>query len=165
MPAIPVARLLGWAAFGVLVMALLAPVLSLAVAASEGTGELWPHLVAYVLPQALRDTALLLAGVGLMVIGLGAGAAWLVAAFDFPGRRFVEAALLLPLAVPTYVVAYAYLDLMHPLGPVQSGLRALFGLTSPRDLPFPDLRSLPAASFCWASFSILMSTCRRGRCS
>ncbi|WP_449410069.1 ABC transporter permease [Methylobacterium komagatae] len=143
MPAIPVARLLGWAAFGVLVMALLAPVLSLAVAASEGTGELWPHLVAYVLPQALRDTALLLAGVGLMVIGLGAGAAWLVAAFDFPGRRFVEAALLLPLAVPTYVVAYAYLDLMHPLGPVQSGLRALFGLTSPRDLPFPDLRSLP----------------------
>ncbi len=142
-PAIPVARLLGWAAFGTLVMALLAPVLSLAVAAWEGTGELWPHLVAYVLPQALRDTALLLAGVGLMVIGLGAGAAWLVAAFDFPGRRFVEAALLLPLAVPTYVVAYAYLDLMHPLGPVQSGLRALFGLTSPRDLPFPDLRSLP----------------------
>lgn len=142
-PAIPVARLFGWAAFGVLVMALLAPVLSLAIAASEGTGELWPHLVAYVLPQALRDTSLLLAGVGLMVIGLGAGAAWLVAAFDFPGRRFIEAALLLPLAVPTYVVAYAYLDLMHPLGPVQSGLRALFGLTSPRDLPFPDLRSLP----------------------
>ncbi len=106
---------------------LLAPVLSLALAASEGTGELWPHLAAYVLPQAIRDTALLLVGVGILVVGLGTGAAWLVAAFDFPGRRFLDAALLLPLAVPTYVVAYAYLDLLHPIGPVQSALRGLLG--------------------------------------
>ena len=52
-------------------------------------------------------------------------------------RRLLDAALLLPLAVPTYVVAYAYLDLMHPLGPVQTGLRTLLGLRSPRD---PRLR-------------------------
>lgn len=137
------ARGLGWAAALALAALLVAPVVSLAFTAAEGTGELWPHLAAYVLPQAIRDTALLLAGVGLLVIGLGTGTAWLVSAFDFPGRRLLDAALLLPLAVPTYVVAYAYLDLMHPLGAMQSGLRAMLGLTSPRDLVLPDLRSLP----------------------
>ena len=137
------ARGLGWTAAALLAALLVSPVVSLALAAAGGTGELWPHLAAYVLPQAIRDTALLLAGVGLLVIGLGTGTAWLVSAFDFPGRRLLDAALLLPLAVPTYVVAYAYLDLMHPLGPVQSGLRAALGLTSPRDLVLPELRSLP----------------------
>lgn len=137
------ARGLLHAAAAVLAAILLAPVVSLAVAAADGTGELWPHLAAYVLPQAIRETGLLLVGVGLLVTALGTGTAWLVSAFAFPGRRFLDAALLLPLAVPTYVVAYAYLDLMHPLGPIQSGLRALLGLSSPRDLSLPDLRSLP----------------------
>jgi iron(III) transport system permease protein len=137
------ARGLGWAAALALAALLLSPVLSLMATAADGTGELWPHLAAYVLPQAIRDTALVLGGVGLLVIGLGTGTAWLVSAFEFPGRRWLDAALLLPLAVPTYVVAYAYLDLMHPLGPIQSGLRAMLGLASPRDLVLPDLRSLP----------------------
>ena len=137
------ARGLGWAAALALAALLLSPVLSLMATAVDGTGELWPHLAAYVLPQAIRDTALVLGGVGLLVIGLGTGTAWLVSAFEFPGRRWLDAALLLPLAVPTYVVAYAYLDLMHPLGPIQSGLRAMLGLASPRDLVLPDLRSLP----------------------
>ena len=137
------ARGLLHAAAALLAAILLAPVVSLAVAAADGTGELWPHLAAYVLPQAIRETGLLLVGVGLLVTALGTGTAWLVSAFAFPGRRLLDAALLLPLAVPTYVVAYAYLGLMHPLGPVQSGLRGLLGLSSPRDLSFPDLRSLP----------------------
>lgn len=136
-------RGLGWAGAAALAALLLSPVISLGIAALGGGSELWPHLAAYVLPQAIRDTALLLAGVGLLVIGLGTGAAWLVSAFDFPGRRVLEGALLLPLAMPTYVVAYAYLDLSHPLGPLQAGLRSLLGLSSPRDLPLPDLRSLP----------------------
>ncbi|MCX4194338.1 iron ABC transporter permease [Methylobacterium organophilum] len=136
-------RGLGWAGAAALAALLLSPVISLGIAALGGGSELWPHLAAYVLPQAIRDTALLLAGVGILVIGLGTGAAWLVSAFDFPGRRVLEGALLLPLAMPTYVVAYAYLDLSHPLGPLQAGLRSLLGLSSPRDLPLPDLRSLP----------------------
>ncbi|XYD12041.1 iron ABC transporter permease (plasmid) [Methylobacterium sp. NMS12] len=136
-------RALGWAGAALLAALLLSPVISLGLAALGGGSELWPHLAAYVLPQAIRDTALLLAGVGLLVIGLGTGTAWLVSAFDFPGRRVLEGALLLPLAMPTYVVAYAYLDLLHPLGPLQGGLRSLLGLPSPRDLPLPDLRSLP----------------------
>ncbi|WP_336486387.1 ABC transporter permease [Methylobacterium nigriterrae] len=121
----------------------LSPLVSLALAALQGSGELWPHLLAYVLPQAVAQTAGLLAGVGLVVVLVGTGTAWLVAAFDFPGRRLLEIGLLLPLAVPTYIVAFAYLDLLHPLGPVQSLLRAGLGLTNPRELSLPDLRSLP----------------------
>lgn len=115
---------------------------SLGLSALDGSGELWPHLAAHVLPDALAQTGALLLGVALVAGLLGTGAAWLVAAYDFPGRRLFEVALLLPLAVPTYIVAYAYLDLMHPLGPVQGGLRALLGLSSPRDLRLPDIRSL-----------------------
>ncbi len=74
---------------------------------------------------------------------VGTGAAWLVAAYEFPGRRLLDWALLLPLAVPTYIAAYAYLDLLHPVGPVQGAIRALLGYARPRDLVLPDLRSLP----------------------
>ncbi|TDR93348.1 ABC transporter permease [Enterovirga rhinocerotis] len=130
---------------GLIVLALAAPFLSLAHSAAQGS-EILPHLLAYVLPQALRETALLLAGVAIVVLGVGTGTAWLVAAYDFPGRRLLEWALVLPLAVPTYIIAYAYLDLLHPIGPVQTGLRALFGIANPRDLPFPEVRSLPVCA-------------------
>lgn len=126
---------------------LLAPIGSLVQLALSGSSELWPHLAAYVLPQALRDTGLLLLGVGATVLLTGTGAAWLVSAYDFPGRRVLDWALVLPLAVPTYIVAFAYLDLLHPVGPVQSGIRALLGFTSPRDLTwFPEIRSLPVCA-------------------
>jgi iron(III) transport system permease protein len=66
----------------------------------------------------------------------------LVTAYDFPGRRVVDWALLLPLAMPTYIVAFSYLDLWHPIGPLQSGLRAMLGYDTPRDLRLPDIRSM-----------------------
>jgi iron(III) transport system permease protein len=119
-----------------------APILSLAWIAAQGSGDLWPHLVANVFPRTLADTVLLLTGVGAMVIAVGTGLAWLMTAYDFPGRRIFEWALLLPLAIPTYIMAYAYLDLLHPIGPVQSGLRGLLGITNPRDLWFPEMRSI-----------------------
>ncbi|MDB5572270.1 MAG: iron transporter permease [Hyphomicrobiales bacterium] len=130
------------AASACVALLVVAPVASLAFIAARGSGDLWPHILAYVLPQALRDTAILLAGVGLVVSVLGVGLAWLVTAYDFPGRRAFDWALLLPLAMPTYIVAFAYLDLVHPLGPIQSGLRALLGLSDPRALWFPDVRSM-----------------------
>jgi iron(III) transport system permease protein len=133
-----------WIGLAALVAALvLAPVIALALIASEGAGDLWPHLIANVIPVAFRVTGLLLAGVGILVIVIGAGTAWLVTAYDFPGRRILDWALLLPLAVPTYIIAYAYLDILHPIGPVQTTLRALLGLEQPGDLWFPDIRSLP----------------------
>lgn len=126
-------------------LAVVLPLLALvwtALRGSEGSEGLWAHLARHVLPQASFNTAVLLAGVGALAAVLGAGAAWLVSAHDFPGRGVLSWALLLPLAMPTYIIAYAYLDLLHPLGPVQTALRALLGIDSPRDFRLPDIRSL-----------------------
>jgi iron(III) transport system permease protein len=137
----------GWILAASIVAAfVLAPVASLVAIAARGSGDLWPHLAAYVLPSAVRETGLLLAGVGVLVVVLGVGTAWLVATCRFPGRGFFDWALLLPLAVPTYIVAYAYLDILHPLGPIQSSLRALLGIANPRDFSLPDIRSIWGAS-------------------
>jgi iron(III) transport system permease protein len=138
----------GWLIAAALVAAVAtAPLGGLLFFAARGSGSTWPHLVANVLPHALRTTILLLIGVGLLVVAIGVGTAWLVTMFRFPGRRVFEWALLLPLAVPTYIVAYAYLDVMHPIGPVQGALRDLLGVTRPRDLWFPEIRSLGGCTF------------------
>ncbi len=123
----------------------LMPLAALAWQAAHGSAGLWSHLAAYVLLPALGQTSILLAGVGTLVIVLGTTMAWLVTAFDFPGRRILEWALLLPLAMPTYIIAYAYLDLLHPLGPVQETLRAILSFDSPRAFRLPDIRSMPGA--------------------
>ena len=125
-----------------LACALVAPVAGLVAIAAEGSGGAWPHLLNYVLPGVVRDTLILLTGVGCLVIAMGTGLAWLMTAYEFPGRRIFEWALLLPLAVPTYIIAYAWLDLLHPVGPVQDALRALLGVTGAGVLPVPDVRSM-----------------------
>ncbi|WP_201402461.1 iron ABC transporter permease [Kaistia sp. 32K] len=130
---------------GLVALVALAPIFGLVFFAARGSGTLWPHLIANVLPVAARTTALLLLGVGILVTVIGISTAWLVTAYRFPGRRLFEWALLLPLSVPSYVMAYAYLDVVHPVGPLQTGLRNLFGITDPRGLPFPDIRSLGGA--------------------
>ena len=134
----------GWRLIAVLIAAIVVlPVAALFAFAAQGSEGLWSHLVRNVLANALTQTVILLTGVGLIVAVLGTVTAWLVAGFDFPGRRVLGWALLLPLAVPTYIVAYAYLDLLHPVGPVQSLLREILGYDSPRDLRLPDIRSMP----------------------
>ncbi len=138
----------GWPLAGFAIAAcVLAPVLALAWYAMQGEAGHWSHLWAFVLPSALGNTLLLLVGVGTLVACLGVGAAWLITAFDFPTRGTLSWALLLPLAVPTYIVAFAYLDLLHPIGPIQSLIRDLLGYDSPRQFRLPDLRSLPGAIF------------------
>ncbi|MES0874425.1 ABC transporter permease [Sinimarinibacterium thermocellulolyticum] len=132
-----------WRLASLLVAALaLLPLLALLAAALQGDANVWPHLLQHVLPPTLRDTGLLLVGVGALVILIGTACAWLVSAYDFRGRALLDWALLLPLAVPTYIVAYAYMDLLHPIGPLQTALRALLGIDSPRDLRLPEVRSL-----------------------
>jgi iron(III) transport system permease protein len=125
----------------------LAPLVSLLLIALRGDVEIWSHLAAYVLPVALLDTALLLAGVAAITAITGIGAAWLVTAYRFPGRDILVWLLPLPLAIPTYIVAYVYVDVLDPLGPVQVALRGLFGLASPSQYWFPDVRSLGGAIF------------------
>jgi iron(III) transport system permease protein len=132
-----------WLAGGMIVtLAVLMPLLTLLVLAMRGSGGLWPHLAAYVLPQAARDTMILLAGVAFATSTIGVGTAWLTAACRFPFSRVFDWALLLPMAMPAYIVAYTYLDFLHPLGPVQGTLRALSGISSPADLWFPSIRSM-----------------------
>ena len=139
-------RLWRWTSLAI-ALGVLAPVASLLwLAFGSGIGH-WAHLAEHVLPQAAWNTALLLAGVGVVVLVIGAGCAWLVTTCDFPGRGVLHWALLLPLAMPTYIVAFANLDLLHPLGPVQGVIRWMLGFDSPRDFRLPDLRSMPGAIF------------------
>jgi iron(III) transport system permease protein len=121
------------------------PILSVAVnMLSTDTGTTWSHLVETVLPEYVAATFALCVGVGLGVALLGIGAAWLVTHFDFPLRRSLEWALVLPLAMPSYVVAYTYADLLQFAGPVQGWLREATGWGR-RDYWFPDVRSLGGA--------------------
>lgn len=139
---------LGWRVSGLLIaLGVLAPVLTLFWFALQGSTEHWNHLLSFVLPTAVNNTLLLLLGVGVLVSCLGVGSAWLIVAYQFPSRRTLSWALLLPLAVPTYIVAFAYLDILHPIGPLQTLLRDILGYDSPRQFRLPDLRSLPGAIF------------------
>jgi iron(III) transport system permease protein len=124
-----------------------APLISLIRIALIGDAEIAGHLVAYVLPVALTQTALLLIGVALISSLLGAGTAWIVTTFQFPGRNTLLWLLPLPLAIPTYIGAYIYADILDTAGPVQSALRAIFGWQSPADYWFPPVRSIGGAIF------------------
>lgn len=126
-------------------LAALAPIVALLAIAASGDGALWHHLFSTVVPRAAVETAILACGVTAFVVVVGTGTAWIVATRDFPGRRLVEVLLLLPLAFPAYVLAYSWLDLTHPLGPIQTTLRAALGYARPADFRLPELRSLPGA--------------------
>lgn len=125
----------------------LAPLASLFHIALQGDDDIWRHLTAYVLPRALLDTLLLLSGVGAIAVIVGVATAWIVTAYRFPGRNLVTWLLPLPLAFPTYIVAYVYVDLFDALGPVQTVLQALFGVESPLAHGLPGFRSLGGAVF------------------
>jgi iron(III) transport system permease protein len=109
-------------------------------------GETWKHLAETVLSRYVVNTLWLVFGVGVGSLVLGASAAWLVTMYRFPGRRVLEWALLLPLAVPGYAIAYAYAGLFDFAGPVQGALRAAFGLAR-GEYWFPEFRSLGGAAF------------------
>lgn len=122
------------------------PVLSVVVSMFGPASPTWAHLASTVLPSyALNSLSIaLLVLVGVLVGGVGA--AWLVTMCRFPGRGWLELALVLPLAMPAYVVAYAYTDLLQFAGPVQSALRAMTGW-SHGDYWFPNIRSVGGAAF------------------
>src|ERR1043166_8089479 len=132
-------------AFVIAVAALVViPLANLLAIALSGDAEFWRDNAAYVLPVAIRETVLLLAGVAMATAIIGAGTAWLVTAFRFPGRGALAWLLALPLAIPTYIVAYIYVDICDALGPVQNLMRAL---TGGRIAWYPDVRSLGGAIF------------------
>ena len=109
-----------------------------------GTSDTWAHLSDTVLGDFVFNTVVLCVGVGLGVASIGITTAWLTTMLDFPGRRFYEWALVLPMAMPAYVMAYAYTDFLQFVGPVQSGLRVFFGWRA-GDYWFPDVRTVGGA--------------------
>lgn len=111
----------------------------------SGTSDTWSHMSQTVLPEFIRNTVIMCIGVGLGVSSIGITTAWLTTMMDFPGRRFFEWALVLPLAVPAYVMAYVYTDFLQFVGPVQSSLRETFDWRA-GDYWFPDVRSVGGAS-------------------
>lgn len=143
----PHRRPLGWLGVSaVLVACLMAlPIVSVATnTLLPGTPGTWPHLASTVLPGYIVTTIWLCLGVGGLAGLIGVGAAWLVTHFEFPLRRSLEWALVLPLAMPAYVMAYAYTDALQFAGPVQGWLRATMGWTR-ADYWFPEVRSLGGA--------------------
>lgn len=120
----------------------LMPVGSLIVKALSADSNIWPHLSRTVLPLYIKQTAILMLGVGSLSILIGVSTAYLVARFDFIGRRWIEWALILPLAVPTYLIAYVYTDLLEYAGPVQQWIRAVFSFNNARDYTFFEIRSM-----------------------
>ncbi|HCQ67003.1 MAG TPA: iron ABC transporter permease [Rhodobacteraceae bacterium] len=132
----------GAVVIGVAVVAPIFAILWMAFAPSE---NVWPHLMATVLPRYLSNTAIIAGSVALIAAMVGTGSAWYVAMYRFPGARWLEWMLLFPLAIPAYVGAYALVDFLEFSGPVQTGLRGLFGWDSARDYWFPEIRSRGAA--------------------
>ena len=138
-------RFSGLGVFAWLVVALfLLPILTVAAQFFLPERGTWAHLAATVLPDYLANTFWLVLGVGLVVPLLGTGTAWLTTHCRFPGRRLFVWALILPLAVPGYVMAYAYTDALEVAGPAQVWLRETFGWRV-GDYWFPDVRSLGGA--------------------
>lgn len=128
-------------------MLVLLPLASLIGIAAEGDAEIWPHLIANVLPASLVDTLALLIGIAVFAGSMGITTAWLVTAHRFPGRDVLVWLLPLPLAVPTYITAYIYVEIFDSAGLVQMALRDLMGWTSRGDYWFPEIRSLPGCIF------------------
>ena len=113
----------------------------------------WPHLLQTTLPKYLYNTFALLAGVGTCSLVLGFSLSWLLTFFSFPGKRFFSWALLLPFAMPAYIMAYVYTDFLNYTGPMQRILRSWMGWQSAGDYAFPEVRSLGGAI---AMFSLVL---------
>jgi iron(III) transport system permease protein len=138
-------RIDGWSVFTVAIASLIAvPVVVVLAHVLVPSGAVWAHLAQTLLPTYIVNSLWLMVGVGSGTLIIGVGTAWLVTMCRFPGRSIFEWALLLPMAVPAYVVAYTYTGLLEFSGPVQEALRSFTGWGR-GDYWFPEIRSLPGA--------------------
>jgi iron(III) transport system permease protein len=127
-----------------LALVIAAPVAAVVVNALRPRSEIWQHLVETVLADYIANSFLIMSGVAIGVLIVGVPAAWMTTLCRFPGRRLFDWALLLPMAFPAYVIAYAYTGLLDYAGPVQTSLREVIG--EPHGLRWlPEIRSLPGS--------------------
>lgn len=136
-----------WSLTGYAIATLLVlPLFALLLQAAQPDEAVFGHLLSTVLPTYIANSLWLILWVSIGSLLLALPCAWLMARCEFVGRRYLQWALLLPLAMPAYIVAYVYTDLLDYAGPVQRSLRALFGWSSPQDYFFPDIRTLGGAA-------------------
>jgi len=121
------------------------PVLVVGSAIFQPLNENWQHLQEYLLAEYITNSIILMLGVSFGVLSMGVITAWLTSMCEFPGRRLFSWALLLPLAIPAYIIAYTYTGLLDYAGPVQQQLRSLTGWETGNDYWFPEVRSIGGA--------------------
>jgi len=137
-------RLTTASAFLALLIAL--PIFALLLTAMTETGQSFEHIRDTVLADYIINTVLLMTLVGIIVTLIGVPLAWLIACCEFTGKHLFNWALVLPLAMPGYLIAYTYTDLLDYAGPLQTFLRNTFGWSSPDDYWFFEIRSLGGAA-------------------
>lgn len=130
---------------------IIAPILAIFYSAFVGDTSLWSHLFSTVLPRYIYNTLILLLGVGCLSLLYGISTAWIITRYNFLFKSFFEWALLLPAAVPAYIIAYTYTDIFEYAGPVQEILRSFFGWENSQDYWFPNIRSMGGAIFVMSS--------------
>ena len=130
---------------------LLGPIIALLITGFGDSGGLWTHLAATVLGKYVGNTLVLMGGVGALAILFGVSSAWVITRYEFAGRAWFEWILLLPAAIPAYIIAYTYTDFFEYAGPVQTALRSFFGWQGARDYWFPEIRSLGGATLVMAA--------------
>ena len=133
----------------ILVIVFSIPVLTVLFSLFIPNEEIWRHLVSTLLHQYVINSLILMLGVGLLTVTIGVSCAWLVTMCDFPGRKLFSFALLLPMAIPAYIIAYTYTGIFDVMGPVQNWIRLSFDLQF-GEYWFPEVRSISGAIFVMA---------------
>lgn len=123
------------------------PLAAIIFLAATADANAWPHLLGSVLPGMALQTLLLCLGVTVVTVVTGSIMAWLVTFYIFPGRNITKWSAILPLAVPGYITAFAYVDYFSYAGPFQTAVRGMLGWKTPADSWLPDIRSLGGAIF------------------
>lgn len=138
-------RLLRYAFLGISILVLL-PVLALVITAFQEGAGIWAHLLGSVIPRYAMNTVMLMLLTALFSTVIGVSTAWFVSCHDLPGRHILDWALMLPFALPAYILGFIYVEWLDYAGPVQSALREMMGWRSRQDYVFPEIRSLWGAA-------------------
>ena len=130
---------------------IISPVIALLVISTGDSHGIWLHLIHSVLGKYLINTATLMVGVAVVSLVFGISTAWIISSYRFRFSRWFDVVMLLPMACPAYLVAYAYTDFFEYAGPAQGALRAFMGWRSANDYYFPEIRSMGGAIFVLSS--------------
>mgnify|MGYP000983910144 CR=1 FL=1 len=142
----PLSELLGRIGIAAIIILVLVPIATIVWLALKPGGGQFAHLASTILPRATTTTLVVLAGVGIFTISIGTTAAWLVTMYRFPGSALLDRLLVLPLAIPTYIAAYCFVELLDYSGTVHTAARSLLGPKAANML-IPEMRSTLGAVF------------------